>query len=174
MRVWLLPDPHFQHTKLTGGMGRPANFTERVARGWDRSVAPLDVIYVLGDISVGEDREVHERHVRIRPGRKVLIKGNHDKRSDAWYYAHGWDFVAEQVLLNRMGRRILLSHIPQPDLGHFDLNIHGHLHNTDRRRFEPEMSKILTRDKHFLLALEIHGYAPILLDAVLKGRIREI
>jgi uncharacterized protein len=54
---------------------------ERVARSWDEVVAPDDVVLISGDTSWAmklEDALPDLDYVAARPGRKFLIRGNHD------------------------------------------------------------------------------------------------
>ena len=56
----------------------------RMARAWDAAVAPDDVVLLPGDLSWAtslEQAAVDLRWIGARPGRKVLLRGNHD----AWW-----------------------------------------------------------------------------------------
>ena len=53
----------------------------RIAEAWDRSVGPDDVVLLPGDLSWA--RDLHEAApdlawIGARPGRKLLLRGNHD------------------------------------------------------------------------------------------------
>ena len=53
----------------------------RMARAWDEAVAPEDVVLLPGDLSwaTGLDRAAADlAWIGERPGRKVLLRGNHD------------------------------------------------------------------------------------------------
>ena len=63
---------------------------------------------------------------------------------------------------------ILFSHKPMEDLGYFDLNIHGHFHNSIPERHE-ESAKKVKSNKHLLVMLE-HHYQPQSLDTVIKRK----
>lgn len=167
---WLITDTHFGHDAMVHYCGRPKDFTERIKAAWYRDVAWNDVVYHLGDIG-SKHKDLED--VSALPGHKILIRGNHDKRSYSWYLEHGFSAVMESCLLQVYGQRVLLSHIPQPDLGHYDINIHGHFHNTNFRRHEPHIASILT-PKHKLFALEYHGYGPILLRTFLYKVCKEV
>ena len=54
---------------------------ERIAAAWDRTVAPSDTVVLPGDLSWGMNlSEALEDflYVQERPGRKIILKGNHD------------------------------------------------------------------------------------------------
>ncbi len=69
------------------------NYTERLRANWERLVGPEDTVVVPGDISWAmqlEETEADFRFLDALPGRKILLKGNHDywwttrKKMDAW------------------------------------------------------------------------------------------
>ena len=82
MRLFAIGDLHLPSARakdmdLFGWVDHPAP----LARAWDESVGPDDLVLVVGDISwatrpteVGDDLA----WIDARPGRKVLLKGNHD------------------------------------------------------------------------------------------------
>ncbi len=84
MRIWALSDLH-----LSLSVDKPmhvfgehwAAHDERMAAAWDAVVAPTDVVLTPGDFSWA--MRAHEAVADFawlaeRPGRKVLVKGNHD------------------------------------------------------------------------------------------------
>lgn len=97
--------------------------------------------------------------------KKWLVRGNHDTKSDAWYLSHGWDFVSDKIYLNKFGMNILLTHIPT-EMSEHDINIHGHLHNSNHRRMD-EYINILTSN-HILISLEKSNCLPINLESMIK------
>lgn len=96
------------------------------------------------------------------PCKRWLIRGNHDKKSMGWYLSHGWDLVAEQITLDIYGKRVALSHRPITAHDDFDINIHGHFHNSGHH---PEDA---TTGKHRLLFME-HEYKPVSLRKLVEG-----
>ena len=101
---------------------------------------------LLGDFCWGE----LESSFLSLPSRKVLVKGNHDKKSYSYYYNHGFDFCCETFGLSYMSAKVVFSHKPLED-GMYDLNIHGHLHNNT-------WHDAINDNKHYLISLELNGY----------------
>ena len=163
MKIYLITDTHFNHKKLIE-YGRPEDFDDLLYKGLKE--LPLDCLLIhLGDICIGNDEAVH-RHINQATGsliKKILVRGNHDKKSNNWYLEHGWDFVCEQFSDTYFGKKILFSHIPVAWDGYYDLNIHGHFHDSDHRRHEKELMAIKNGYQK-LLALEYTDYKPILLE----------
>ena len=131
-----------------------------------RSFLPDDVVIHLGDICLGKDEEWNNKFTAL-PGKKILVKGNHDRKSTAWYYSHGWDTVCYSFSLGFEGNIILFSHQPKEHIHGHNMNIHGHWHNNDHLK-DPEVMKFYT-PFHKLLAIEYTNYQPILLETFIKN-----
>lgn len=84
MRVFAIADPHLSRADPKpmdifgpGWEGHPEAFFT----GWQRTVAPEDLVLIPGDISWAmhfEDAMLDLRDIAALPGRKVLLRGNHD------------------------------------------------------------------------------------------------
>lgn len=94
----------------------------------------------------------------------TFVTGN----SSSWYLEHGWDFVAHNFTLNIYGHSILLSHVPEKDCGQYTLEIHGHFHNFDHRKYEPEFVAI-ANGKQCVMSIETVNYQPVLLQTVVEA-----
>ena len=169
---------------------RPPDFTERTHRNIMNTVKAEDTLIHLGDVGIGK-HDAWEWMVRLWPGRKILIRGNHDRaHSCGWWMEHGFDFACDSMVL----RNVLLTHEPanavirqhdsaydtlQGDPGLPDgcqLNIHGHLHNIwdgfhrearlerDRELLGEDYTKRLKYPWQRLLALEYTDYRPVEFD----------
>jgi len=157
MRFWITTDLHLGHKKIIE-YGRPEDFEEKIFKSHSR-LTEKDVLICLGDVSLGQNEEMHAKYIQPLACKKWLVKGNHDSKSNNWYLRHGWDFVCRNFKDIYYGKKILFSHIPQVDDGWYDLNIHGHLHDDDHR-----IDEIQTNEKQMLLALEHTNYQPVSLE----------
>jgi calcineurin-like phosphoesterase family protein len=165
MKTYIITDTHFNHKKLIE-YGRPDNFDDLLWKELGKLPSNCLLIH-LGDVCIGNDLEVHER-LRLLPFIKILVKGNHDKKSDNWYLEKGWDFVCEQFTNTYFGKKILFSHIPVAWDGYYELNIHGHFHDSDHRRHETGLMAIKNGYQK-LLAMEYTNYKPVLLEEFIKN-----
>jgi len=84
LRVHALGDPH-----LSFGRPKPMDIfgdhwkdhPQRLAAAWDREVGEEDLVLVCGDISWAaslEEARPDLDYLAARPGRKLLLRGNHD------------------------------------------------------------------------------------------------
>jgi len=142
MRTWFTADHHFGHANIIAYCARPyqriAQMDYDLERRWQGVVAPDDLVYHLGDFAFGPP-EAFAPLVRRLHGRKILIRGNHD-RAQARLLAAGFDQVYDNIIVAVAGMRLWLNHYP---VGHdhipgrphrpappeaYDLALCGHAH----------------------------------------------
>jgi calcineurin-like phosphoesterase family protein len=173
---WVFTDPHFNHHRLVEWGDRPEGFEALIDANWKLRVGPTDVVYCLGDVCFKGQAEAHAKYIQGNPGYKILIVGNHDKQKEAWYLSHGWNEVHTELMLqakvNGRHTRLLLTHVPVPDDGKWDMNLHGHFHNNFHRLQEAEMKAIYTK-RHLLLSLEAVNYDFVKMDDLINGRVEQ-
>ena len=178
MKIWCISDTHFGHDKMPQYCGRPIGFEKLIFDNLLRVVKKSDMLIHLGDFCIGDDEMWHKRFLTEIDCKKILVRGNHDHKSNSWYLKMGWDFVCFAFSNTYFGKKILFSHCPQP-INDVDFNIHGHFHNSLPRLLKKEWVtpdeeyrnkhdlSILT-PKHKLLALEYTNYQPVLLETFIK------
>lgn len=164
MKIWVISDTHFAHTKLEEWGGRSGDWQDKLWKGLEQIPAG-DVLIHLGDICIGDDLEVHNR-IRELVCRTILVKGNHDKKSITWYLEHGWDFVCDGIEIVYHGHYLHLTHRPARPQGHNTWNIHGHTHGNLHR--SEEYVEFYDKNYHIDISPEIRGYSPINLETLLK------
>jgi calcineurin-like phosphoesterase family protein len=179
-QIYITTDTHFGHKKMTEYCGRPDNFEELIFKSLQKVPIGNTLIH-LGDFCFGEDERWNNKFINENTHffNKILVKGNHDNKSDNWYLDRGWDFVCDSFSIVYKGKKILFSHEPKNILS-YDFNIHGHFHNalprllkkefvvpTEEER-NKEVLSILT-DKHRLLSLEETNYKPALLETLITN-----
>lgn len=165
-KIYITSDTHFNHDMLVDIGDRPQGFNEKIFEELSK-VGENDVLIHVGDICIGQDTQAHENYIIPLKCKKILVKGNHDKKSNNWYLDHGWDFVCESFVDRFFGKMVLFSHIPT--LHHeYDLNIHGHFHNSKRG---PHYDNVgVDPNEYFLIAIEEQRFQNYSLETILKKR----
>lgn len=165
MRIWITSDTHFSHRGAF--KWRPIDYEKRIKEHLRKNVKPEDLLIHLGDVSLGDEHPNHNWFKQKLRCRTVLVVGNHDHKSFNWYMNNGWDFACQTFTLKFGGLKLLFSHIPQDfDEKLYDLNIHGHLHESNHRT--GELPFLMNKRKYSLISLEFSNYQPILLDTIIK------
>ena len=143
---FFISDTHFFHRNILRlcPLKRKPGFEQLILENLKRQLKPGDVLYHLGDFSWEDSEELLKRW-RELPGRKVLIKGNHD-----WHFKNlelYFDEIVEFSISIYVGsKKVLLCHFPSRDLRTYryrelqeriteiykrencSLLIHGHVH----------------------------------------------
>ena len=131
---WFTSDEHFNHENIIKYCSRPfeslGEMNVALIERWNETVKKEDTVYVVGDVFLG-DAGAGAELVRNLHGRKVLIRGNHD-RSHRTMLEAGFEEVWQRKTIDLVdGRRALLCHKPLPEsvIQQVDLQIHGHRHS---------------------------------------------
>jgi calcineurin-like phosphoesterase family protein len=165
MNIWIIADTHFGHKKLQDVSGRPENCDFLMLSNIHKFMQWGDIVIHLGDVCIGDDKKWNNFvSLKTYKGKAILVKGNHDNKSIGWYIENGWDFVCDRFDLNMYGKRIAFTHVPMKKDNSFDLNIHGHLHNTEHHEDQDWFRK---SNHHKLICME-HHYKPVSLKSIMK------
>ncbi|MGO7115607.1 hypothetical protein ACCS79_03745 [Rhizobium johnstonii] len=172
VRKFYIADTHFNHDAIISSCHRPflssELMTEYMVGRWNEVVGDGDLVYHLGDFSLGlQDAAGVASIFRRLRGRKVLITGNHDLRRGELHptlAALPWDRPPVAALeTTDGGNRVYLSHYahrswPAAHYGsyHFFGHSHGNLPACGRSRdvgvdlldvdFAPRTFTELTKD----------------------------
>jgi calcineurin-like phosphoesterase family protein len=164
IKVYLISDTHFNHANIATYCDRPKDFTEILIRNWKNTIKSEDCVIHLGDVFIGKVDGWRQIYPAL-PGRKILIRGNHDRqRSLTWWMQNGFDAAVDAMEF----RNCWLTHEPNGLVNSCTLNVHGHLHNV-WHGFLPDGEKsggIYTMHMAFqrLFAVEYTNYMPVEFD----------
>ena len=124
MNVWFCSDLHFGHKniqKFRKFVSSEEHNRLSIVNDWNKLVHKKDVVYVLGDAAF--TMETVDTFASL-PGRKVLIRGNHDLLDTQVYLKY---FDGVYGLLKY--KEFWLSHAPiHPNELRCRVNLHGHVH----------------------------------------------
>lgn len=120
--VWFTSDLHLGHRLVAGlrGWGEDLDaYHEEIVDVWNRHVRPGDIVWNLGDVTLGPIERVGHVLDRLNGGQHHLIAGNHDQRHPMHRDAHkrtAWEryFDTVQAFARRRvgGQSVLMSHFP--------------------------------------------------------------
>lgn len=136
--VYVISDNHFLHSNIIGFCNRPFTnedeMNNKMQTLWNATVRPQDIVINLGDyVWTKGCSELIKTMIQSLNGRKILVRGNHDKKGNLWYLANGIDFICDRFVWDYNGKRILFLHNPNhitgDDLSRYDFILHGHCHN---------------------------------------------
>jgi calcineurin-like phosphoesterase family protein len=129
---FLTADTHFFHKNILGYCNRPfPNVIEMnlaLIERWRSVAKPEDTVYHLGDFSFGDMARSSEI-LKMLPGKKILIRGNHDK-SRKRMLEMGFDEVYPSLELDGW----LLVHRPPVPVHPMKKVLCGHVHDKWKRR----------------------------------------
>ena len=113
MTTWILTDPHFEHRSLRDWAPRPENHEDRMAQACNDLIRGEDLLILLGDLHFGPAERLPHTLARLNPhgARMILTRGNHDKATEAKYWAQGVTvmdaFSYRGLYFSHMGSRTL-------------------------------------------------------------------
>lgn len=138
MKTWIGSDFHWGHKHIhkfcpdtRGHFTDVEHMNAEMVRMWNELVQPEDTVYMLGDIAFMQASQAVPV-MRSLAGRKILIKGNHDRKNlkDRRFFAC-FDEVHDYLDIHYNGNQIVMFHYPILEWDrchHGAIQFHGHLH----------------------------------------------
>jgi calcineurin-like phosphoesterase family protein len=167
--TWIISDTHFGHKNIIGFCDRPRNHEDVMLSNWERTVQDGDTILHLGDVAFGRRADIYNwaKILDDLPGRKFLIKGNHDHSSSIKIYRGIFDEILQPFVQEFSDVKFLFSHYPDEHISdEWDINIHGHVHNNP---VDHIAGPIVNMDKLYEnVSVEVINYTPIRLNSILS------
>lgn len=165
MAIYILSDTHFGHKRVLEferfDFKTIEEHDEYIIEKWNSTVKENDKVYHLGDVIFKYSKYTLKELTSKLKGYKILIRGNHDKRSNDYYLNNGFNEVYNHPIYLR--ENIILSHQPVMEVYNnpYIINIHGHLHGAT-----------LSLDNFICVAMDQIGYIPQRIDELIKTDIK--
>jgi calcineurin-like phosphoesterase family protein len=176
MTTWFTSDQHYGHRNIITYCGRPfvlpgrepslAMMHDTLDQRWNLRVKDEDEVYVVGDFSFGPLAVVASRLKRLN-GRKHLVRGNHDRHSNAAFRRAGFETVQKALWLDEW---TLVIHRPQDWVNHALLEqgprlrvISGHHHGLYKVKVDALGAT------WYNVGVDVRGFAPVTLQELLVG-----
>lgn len=164
--IYFSSDWHLGHRGAIGMCERPFEDIEEMNRALianiNARVNKNDTLYILGDIAHRTPVDEVNKLIAQINGKKILIKGNHDKQYDPSLFEGVYDFLE----INCDGQAISLMHYPMvewPKSFHGSLHLHGHQHNKPEYNALQREQGILRYD----VGVDANYYCPVSINEIL-------
>ena len=139
MKTWITSDLHFGHKNIMKFCPQTrARFRDDVdymnsamVEEWNDRVEPGDLVYILGDVAFMSGSDAGRTMKRLN-GDKILIEGNHDRKTllDSTFRG-AFKEVHKYLDITYDGHNIVMFHYPIAEWDRMHrgaLHFHGHLH----------------------------------------------
>lgn len=126
--TWITSDPHWGHDNVINFCDRPfkdmQDMMKKHRANWNNKVKPEDQVIVVGDVFFYLNKTEAKEYLDSLNGRKILVRGNHDRKPREMN-AMGFEFVCEEMTLLIANERVTISHYPfrAPEHVHFYFNL---------------------------------------------------
>ena len=138
MKTYVTADLHFGHTNIIkfcahnrGHFTDVDHMNEEMVRMWNEIVNPEDTVYILGDVAFMPAQKAAETVNRLN-GRKILIEGNHDRKTlNDFTFRNAFAEVHKYLTITHNGNDIVMFHFPIAEWDRMHrgaLHFHGHTH----------------------------------------------
>jgi len=180
-KIFYIADTHFNHANIIRLDNRPykdvLDMGAKMLENWNNAVGKDDIVYILGDF-MWKFRDEDYDFAKQLNGRKILVKGNHDKCHNRNFKRLFGDIVKYEKIVDN-GTNVVLSHYPMLayDGSYNGRNVHlfGHVHTTDEGKM---VQKFITDNKSNEMPMRMYNvgcmmpwmdYTPRTLDEILAN-----
>lgn len=153
-RIWFTADTHFGHDAIRRHCLRPFNSIEEMdqtmIQNWNSMISKKDVVFILGDFAWKN----HSHYIMALKGKKILIRGNHDKMS--LNVERNFTAVYDIRGTTIHGQYIVLCHYPMRSWNgksYKSWHLYGHVHG--RLSFDPTCTYSMD------VGVDANNYLPI-------------
>ena len=167
--IYFISDTHFHHSNIIKYCNRPFKdinkMNEAIISNWNSLITKDDIVYHLGDFCLSNDDEIKNIFNRLN-GNIILIRGNHDRKPVKFYENIGIKVLTHApIILDEY--KIMLSHVPLPDVKIKDgyINLHGHIHN---KKISDDYPKNYSINKHINVSVDVTNFKPVSLNIINK------
>lgn len=165
--IYFTSDLHLGHENVIRFADRPfqnvSDMNRSLIANYNALVRDDDTVYILGDLTYKVNVEEADRLISKLNGRKILIKGNHDRKYD--------ESLFEKILiydeLSEYGGHFVLMHYPMLEWKrshHGSIQLHGHIHS---RGMEYNLECKKNGVRRYDVGVDANGYYPVALTTIL-------
>lgn len=162
--IYFTSDLHLGHLAIINMQNRPFKdvneMNKTLINNYNSCVKNNDVCYILGDISHHLEVEETNEIIKKLNGKKILIKGNHDKAYDEALFDGVYDLFSTSLSIGNYNRLFVMMHYPMLSWSRANagsIHLHGHIHSDGSYNAK-------NRDKHILrydVGVDANNYYPV-------------
>ena len=176
--IYFISDTHFNHKNVIKYCNRPFKDVEEMnnvlIENWNNTVTDFDTVYHLGDVALTTESDMKKIIPKLK-GTKILIRGNHDKKSKEFFKKAGFELIPDSPL-NLSDEKLILSHRPLKDteIPKGYVNVHGHIHNNSLHKVNPATNEteypenLYSEKLHINVSVDVINFKPISLKELLR------
>jgi calcineurin-like phosphoesterase family protein len=150
-RYFVTSDLHVGHQAILqycpGRGATVEEMNETIVRNWNNLITQEDKVIIVGDVAMGQIEKAPPLIRRLN-GKKILVRGNHDKTlckmifADQEQYGDLFETITFQYEMTHKvddkKHQLVFAHFPFAHFAGQDrgvINFHGHLHRNGAQRF---------------------------------------
>ena len=173
-KIYFISDTHFNQRNIIKYFNRPFKDIEEMnnvlIENWNKTITDYDIVFHLGDVALTNESEMKEIIPKLK-GKKILIRGNHDKKSKEFFRSVGFEIIPDNPLkLDK--EKLILSHKPLADteIPEGYINVHGHIHNNPLHKINPTTNEmeypeeLYSEKLHINVSVDVINFKPISLE----------
>ena len=158
--IYFTADLHLGHNAIIYMQNRPFDsvekMNEQLIKNINSFVSNNDTLYILGDLCHRLTVEEANKLIKKINGKKILIKGNHDKEFDENLFAGIYDYLE----INVEDRDFILMHYPLRSWNKMrkgSIQLHGHIHASE----EYNINNLLNGIYQYDVGVDANNYYPV-------------
>jgi calcineurin-like phosphoesterase family protein len=127
---------------------------------WNNRVNKNDLVYHIGDVGFFKSAQQMQDTMSLLNGRKILIKGNHDRFTNTQYRQAGFEDIHDELMLEIIdragaGQKFLLTHKPEVLYTGPGYVLCGHIHQ-----------QFYYQGNNLNMSVEVWGYQPVTMEEI--------
>ena len=166
--IWFTSDLHFGHNSVLKFSNRPFKdvheMNEVLIKNFNMMVNKNDTVYLLGDVAYRIPVEQANELIKRLNGKKILIRGNHDKKYDESLFEGIYDYF--EINYNKIP--FVLMHYPMLEWKKSrrgSIQLHGHIHSEGMLYNEDCKMKGIRR---YDVGVDANDYFPISIKQIIE------
>lgn len=134
-----------------------------IIQNWLDVVNDNDIVINLGDVIFGNAYEL-KNILHSLPGKKILVRGNHDKHTNQWYLLSGFDVVCKSYEY----KNVVFTHKPVDMVTYHNKNVLYNIHGHSHSKLPDKKSLPFYSESNIRISIELENYKMITLTEIMS------